>query len=124
MVLDAGFALNTHGSFVKGFTPLRAGLAGVFFNFKFKAPANLKAPFFLTCVATRLMYASIAPFTSRAFTPVVSDTVRYAADAVMALGPAAFIAFGAFIAFIAFMALGGNILAVDARVRSCMMLDG
>merc|ERR1712110_678283 len=96
-VLDAGFALNVQGSLVKGFTPLRAGLAGVFF----------------TCVATRPMYASMAPFTSRALTPVVSDTVRYAADAVMALGPAAFIAFGAFIAFIAFMALGGNMMTAN-----------
>jgi hypothetical protein len=112
-VFDAGFALKTHGSFVKGFTPLRADLAGFFFNFKFKTPPSLKAPFFLTCVATTLMYASIAPFTALAFTPVVSDTERYAADAVMAFGPAAFIVFVAFIAFIAFMALGGNIAAAD-----------
>ena len=44
-VLEAGFALKTHGSLVNGFTPLRAGLAGFFFNFKFKAPATLKEPF-------------------------------------------------------------------------------
>ena len=41
---------------------------------------------------------------------MVSDTDRYAAVAVMAFGPAAFIAF---IAFIAFMALGGNISAAS-----------
>ena len=31
---DAGLALRTHGSFVKGLTPLRVGVAGFDFNFK------------------------------------------------------------------------------------------
>merc|ERR1712072_1140715 len=45
-VLLAGFALKTHGSLVRGFTPLRAGRAGFFFSFRFNAPASLKEPFF------------------------------------------------------------------------------
>merc|ERR1711863_67001 len=45
-VFDAGLALNTHGSFVKGFTPLRAGVAGFFFNFTFNIPPSLKEPCF------------------------------------------------------------------------------
>jgi len=46
-VLDAGLALKTQGSLVNGLMPFLAGLAGFFFNFKFKKPANLKFPFFL-----------------------------------------------------------------------------
>ena len=43
-VLDAGFALKTQGSLVKGFTPFLAGDAGFFFSFKFNAPASLNEP--------------------------------------------------------------------------------
>merc|ERR1719499_53159 len=75
-VFDAGFALNTQGSFVNGFTPLRAGFAGVFFNFKFKAPQSLNEPFFLIWSAATPTYASKAPFTSRGCTPVDSATAR------------------------------------------------
>merc|ERR1712096_270910 len=50
-VLEAGLALKTQGSLVKGFTPLRAGVAGFFLSFMFNMPANLKAPFFLSCSA-------------------------------------------------------------------------
>merc|ERR1719198_2454319 len=39
-VLDAGLALKVHGSFVNGLTPFRAGWAGFFFSFMFKAPAS------------------------------------------------------------------------------------
>merc|ERR1719326_2383863 len=47
-VLLAGFALKTHGSLVKGLTPLRAGRAGFFLSFKFNAPASLKDPLFFS----------------------------------------------------------------------------
>merc|ERR1719313_2358669 len=50
-VCDAGFALKTHGSLVNGLMPLRAGVAGFFFSFKFNAPTNLKDPFFFNCPA-------------------------------------------------------------------------
>merc|ERR1712183_1093544 len=52
-VLDAGFALKTHGSLVNGFTPLRAAVAGFFFSFMFKQPPSLKPPFFLSSDAAR-----------------------------------------------------------------------
>merc|ERR1712113_779193 len=101
-VFEAGFALNTHGSFVKGFTPLRAGFARVFFNFKFKAPQNLKEPFFFIWSAAIPTRASKAPFTSFGLHPAFSATARYAADAVMTFGPPPFTAatFSAFMAFI------------------------
>merc|ERR550532_122665 len=50
-VLLAGLALKTHGSLVKGLMPLRAGLAGFFFNFMLSTPPNLKAPFFFNSLA-------------------------------------------------------------------------
>merc|ERR1712176_389966 len=50
-VLDAGFALKTHGSFVNGFTPFLAGVAGFFFSLRFNAPASLKEPFFFNSPA-------------------------------------------------------------------------
>merc|ERR1711972_1018060 len=50
-VLEAGLALKTHGSLVKGLMPLRAGVAAFFFNFRFNAPTNLKDPFFFSCSA-------------------------------------------------------------------------
>merc|ERR1712093_663408 len=43
-VFEAGFALNTHGSLVKGLTPLRAFVAGLFFSFMLSIPAILKEP--------------------------------------------------------------------------------
>merc|ERR1719321_1194158 len=96
-VLDAGLALNTHGSFVKGFTPLRAGVAGFFFSFKFKTPPNLKDPFFFNWSAATLNKPSTAAFTSFGFKPALSATELYAPDAVMAP------AFMAFMAFMPFM---------------------
>merc|ERR1712187_906608 len=45
-VLDAGLALKTHGSFVNGFTPFRAGVAGLDFSFRFNMPAILNEPVF------------------------------------------------------------------------------
>merc|ERR1719174_1954471 len=50
-VFDAGFALNTHGSLVKGFTPLRAAVAGFFFSFTFNIPPSLKEPCFFQLVS-------------------------------------------------------------------------
>ena len=47
-VFEAGLALKTQGSLVKGLTPLRAGVAGFFFYFKFNAPARLKGPLFFS----------------------------------------------------------------------------
>merc|ERR1712187_690106 len=73
-VLDAGLALKTHGSFVKGLTPLRAGVAGFDFNFKLSAPAILKEPDFFSWSAATPTKASITPFTSFDFKPVVSET--------------------------------------------------
>merc|ERR1719245_2067518 len=101
-VLDAGFALNTQGSFVNGFTPFRAGLAGFDFNFKFNAPPILKDPFFFNSLAASVSKPSTAPFTSLAFKPAVSATEAYAP---LTLSAPDFIApaFIAFIAFIAFM---------------------
>merc|ERR1719152_933974 len=59
-VFEAGLALKTQGSLVKGFTPLRAAVAGFFFNFMFRQPASLKAPFFFSSDAAK----SIKPVTT------------------------------------------------------------
>merc|ERR1719488_390964 len=96
-VFDAGLALKTHGSFVKGLMPFLAGRAGFFLSLRFKAPASLKEPFFLSCSAAISMMPSMTAFTSLLIKPVVSATELYAPLAVMA-DPAAFIAFMAFIA--------------------------
>merc|ERR1719247_2917160 len=100
-VFEAGFALKTHGSLVKGLMPLRAFVAGLFFNFMLSIPATLKEPVFFTCSTATPMYASTTPFTSFVFKPVVSAT-----DCIMpvcVIAPPAFIAFMAFIAFIDFI---------------------
>merc|ERR1712007_74425 len=94
-VLLAGLALKTHGSLVKGLTPLRAGRAGFFLSFRFNAPANLKEPFFFNRSAATVTMPSTTAFTSFDFNPVVSATEPYACVAVMT--PLA-----AFIAFIVF----------------------
>merc|ERR1719378_257295 len=91
-VFEAGLALKTHGSFVNGFTPFRAGVAGFFLSFKFNAPAILKEPFFFNCSAATATMPSMTPLTSFTFRPVVSATALYAALAVIPLA-AAFIAF-------------------------------
>merc|ERR1719198_90691 len=83
-VLEAGLALKTHGSLVKGLTPLRAGVAGFFFNFMFIMPASLKAPFFFNCSEATPMMPSTTPFTCFCFKPVVSATDAYTADWVKA----------------------------------------
>merc|ERR1711879_210700 len=57
-VLDAGFALKTHGSFVNGFTPFRAGVAGFDFSFKFSMPAILNDPVFFSSPAATPIMAS------------------------------------------------------------------
>merc|ERR1711879_10379 len=97
-VLDAGLALKTHGSLVKGFTPLRAGVAGFFFNFKFNAPASLKDPVFFNSSPATATKPSMTALTSLAFKPAVSATELYAADADIA---EPFIAFMDFIGAIA-----------------------
>merc|ERR1719236_440632 len=63
-VFEAGFALKTQGSLVKGLMPLRALVAGLFFSFMFSMPASLKEPDFFTCSAATPMNASTTPFTS------------------------------------------------------------
>merc|ERR1719231_1410252 len=95
-VLLAGFALKTHGSFVKGLMPLRAGWAGFFFSFRFNAPASLKDPFFFNWSAATVTIPSTMAFTSFDFNPVVSATEPKACVAVMT-PLAAFIAFITFI---------------------------
>merc|ERR1711862_870515 len=111
-VLEAGFALNTQGSFVKGFTPLRAGVAGFDFNFKFNTAPILNDPAFFNSAAAKVNKPSTTPFTSFGFKPVVSATALYAPVAVMAPDfiAGALIAFIAFIAFISFIAAAAFIV--------------
>merc|ERR1719281_541841 len=90
-VLDAGFALKTHGSFVNGFTPFRAGVAGFDFSFRLSMPAILNEPVFFSWSAATPTTASTVCFTCDVFKPVVSATDLYASVAVIAL--ALFIAF-------------------------------
>merc|ERR1719263_1850034 len=73
-VFDAGFALKTQGSFVKGFTPLRAFVAGRTFSFKLSIPASLNDPAFFICSAARVNMPSTAPLTSFGFRPADSAT--------------------------------------------------
>merc|ERR1719198_2608566 len=73
-VFEAGLALKTQGSLVKGFKPFRAGRAGLFLSLRFKAPASLNDPFFLSCSAAISMMPSMTAFTSLLFRPVVSAT--------------------------------------------------
>merc|ERR1712139_752510 len=85
--------------------PDLAFVAGLFFNFMFSMPANLKAPDFFTCSTATPMNASTTPFTSFVFNPVVSATDWNTPVCVIA--PPAFIAalrafMAFFIAFIAF----------------------
>merc|ERR1711939_181161 len=75
-VCDAGLALNTHGSLVKGLTPLRAGWAGFFLSFILSAPANLNWPVFFSCVAARATTASATSLTWRCFSPTFSATAE------------------------------------------------
>merc|ERR1719236_377003 len=84
--------------------PLRAAVAGLFFNFMLSMPASLKEPDFFTCSAATVITASTTPFTSFVFKPVVSATDWNTPVCVIA--PPAFIAaLRAFMAFfIAFMA--------------------
>merc|ERR1719355_176767 len=99
--------------------PFFAFVAGLFLSFMFSIPASLKEPDFFTCSTATPMNASMTPFTSFVFIPVVSATDWNTPVCVMA--PPAFIAalrafmaffmaFMAFIAFIAFIAaiLGGR----------------
>merc|ERR1719446_1721085 len=75
-VCEAGLALKTHGSLVKGLTPLRAACAGFFLSFMFRAPANLKFPVFFSWAAARDMKASATSLTLRALRPVFSATAE------------------------------------------------
>merc|ERR1719473_1513163 len=97
-VFEAGFALKTHGSLVKGLMPLRAFVAGLFFSFMFSMPANLKDPDFFTCSTATPMNASTTPFTSFVFKPVVSAT-DWNTPVWVILPPAFIAALRAFMAF-------------------------
>merc|ERR1719371_58192 len=59
-VFEAGLALKTQGSLVKGLMPFRAFVAAFTFNFIFSIPATLKEPCFLTSVEAMPMYAAVA----------------------------------------------------------------
>merc|ERR1712100_762939 len=63
-VFEAGFALKTQGSLVKGLMPFFAFVAGLFFNFMLSIPAILKDPHLVTCATATPMNASTTPFTS------------------------------------------------------------
>merc|ERR1711939_1206032 len=95
-VFDAGFALKTHGSLVKGLMPFFAFVAGLFFSSMLSMPASLKEPDFFTCSTATPISESTTPFTSFVFSPVVSATDWNTPVCVIA--PPAFIAFIAFIA--------------------------
>merc|ERR1711976_1086341 len=127
-VLLAGFALNTHGSFVKGLTPFRAGVAGLFFSFRLTQPATLKDPCFFSWAAATASRPSTAAFTSFGFKPAVSATAEYPPETVIApevfaFAFMAFVAFMAFMAFIAFMAdmafIGKTIFSRMHRCLPC-----
>merc|ERR1719191_2454136 len=81
--------------------PLRAFVAGLFFNFMFSMPANLKEPDFFTCSTATPMNASTTPFTSFVFSPVVSATDWNT--------PVCLIAPPAFMAFIGAMLIGWGV---------------
>merc|ERR1719254_226667 len=106
-VLLAGFALNTHGSFVKGLTPFRAGVAGLLLSFRLRQPPILKDPCFLSSPAATASKPSTAALTSFPFNPALSATAAYPPETVEA--PDVFaLAFIAFIAFMADMAFIGK----------------
>merc|ERR1740117_2143696 len=73
-VLEAGLALKTQGSLVKGLMPFFAAVAGFFFNFMLSMPPNLKLPFFLIWSQATAMRASRTPLACFVFKPLVSAT--------------------------------------------------
>merc|ERR1719321_263454 len=73
-VFEAGFALKTHGSLVKGLMPLRAAVAGLFLSFMFSMPASLKAPDFFA--ALRAFMAFFMAFMAFAFIAFIAAMLR------------------------------------------------
>merc|ERR1719373_49034 len=73
-VLLAGLALNTQGSLVKGFTPLRAATAGFFLSFMLRSPPSLNLPFFFNSVAANSKYEVTTALTFFGFNSVDSAT--------------------------------------------------
>merc|ERR1740127_417220 len=71
-VLEAGLALKTQGSLVKGLIPFLAALAGFFLSFKLSAPPSLNFPVAFNCSAATATTPSIAAFTSLGFKPTFS----------------------------------------------------
>merc|ERR1719490_72457 len=97
-VLLAGLALKTHGSLVKGLTPLRAATAGFFLSFMFKTPPSLNLPFFFNSVAANSRYELTTALTFFGFNSVDSATLLKAALIVNPAPPVAFMAFMDFMA--------------------------
>merc|ERR1719460_917341 len=85
--MEAGLALKTQGSLVKGFTPLRAGTAGFLASFMFMMPANLKEPFFFNSLAAMSTTALNASFTCFGFKPTASAAAPATALWDMATAP-------------------------------------
>merc|ERR1719152_1036812 len=81
-VLLAGLALNTHGSLVNGFTPLRAATAGFFFSFMLRSPPSLNLPFFFNSPAASSRYEVTTALTCFGLSSVLSATLVKAAVAV------------------------------------------
>merc|ERR1719373_883963 len=92
-VLLAGLALNTQGSLVKGFTPLRAATAGFFLSFMLRSPPSLNLPFFFNSPAASSRYEVTTALTCFGLSSVLSATLENAALAVKPAAPAFFIAF-------------------------------
>ena len=101
-VLEAGLALKTQGSLVKGLMPFFAAEAAFFFNFMLSMPANLKLPFFLISAHATAMRASTTPFACFGFKPF--DSATEAKTWVCVITPDDFFMAAAFMAFIAFIA--------------------
>merc|ERR1719183_2430385 len=89
-VLLAGLALKTQGSLVKGLTPLRALVAGLFFSFMLRQPPSLKLPFFFNSLAAK----SNNPVTTAlaAFGLISAPVARALMMAVCVMAPLAFMA--------------------------------
>src|SRR5262249_32098907 len=75
MILRAGFALKTVGSFVNGLIPRRAFVAGFFMTMNLASPGITNAPVFLSSLWPISATASMTPLTVLA-----RDLVRMSLD--------------------------------------------
>src|SRR5215471_6318271 len=77
MILRAGFALKTVGSFVNGLIPRRAFVAGFFMTMNLASPGITNAPVFLSSLWPISATASTTPLTSlRAISFGCPSTIR------------------------------------------------